>query len=105
MIDGYRAHINPAKVGLNFSAIVFATLRESTSKSVRSFESALIDIPEIIRAERLFGDPDFMLHIVTRDLAAFQKLYDKHLSALPFVLRLRSTLVMKSIFDNRPVPL
>lgn len=105
VIDGYRAHINPAKVGLNFSAIVFATLRESTSKSVRSFESALIDIPEIIRAERLFGDPDFMLHIVTRDLAAFQKLYDKHLSALPFVLRLRSTLVMKSIFDNRPVPL
>ncbi|MEX3948494.1 Lrp/AsnC ligand binding domain-containing protein [Paraburkholderia sp. EG287B] len=35
---------------------------------MQSFEDALIDIPEITRAERLFGEPDYMLHVVTRDL-------------------------------------
>jgi DNA-binding Lrp family transcriptional regulator len=105
VISGYRATIDPATVGLNFSAIVFVTLREGTSDSVQSFESALLDIPEIIQAQRLFGDPDYMLHVVTRDLNAFQTLYDRSLSALPSVLRLTSTLVMKSIVQNRPLPL
>jgi DNA-binding Lrp family transcriptional regulator len=105
VISGYLAIIDPARVGLNFSAIVFVTLREATSDSVQSFESALLDIPEIIQAQRLFGDPDYMLHVVTRDVNAFQMLYDRSLSALPSVLRLTSTLVMKSIVQNRPLPL
>ncbi|MFP4892540.1 hypothetical protein [Paraburkholderia sp. EG304] len=42
---------------------------------------------------------------VTRDLKAFQVLYDRYLLTLPCVLRLSSTLVMKSIFEDRPLPL
>jgi DNA-binding Lrp family transcriptional regulator len=105
VITGYRAHIEPASVGLNFSAIVFVTLREVTSDNVSSFESALLGVPQITRAERLFGDPDYMLHIVTHDLKAFQTLYDRSLLSLPCVLRLSSTLVMKTICQDRPLPL
>ncbi len=105
VISDYRVNIDPARVGLNFSAIVFATLREASRDNVQAFEAALLPIPEIIQAERLFGDPDYMLHVVTRDLSAFQQLYDKSLLALPCVLRLTSTLVMKSIFQNRPLPI
>jgi Lrp/AsnC ligand binding domain len=43
--------------------------------------------------------------VVTRDLAAFQKLYDDRLATLPGVQRLSSTLVMKSVVENRPLPL
>lgn len=105
VITGYRANVDPAAVGLNFSAVIFVTLREANSTSVRAFESALQDIPEIVGAQRLFGDPDYMLHVVSRDLSAFQVLYDRTLSALPSVLRLTSTLVMKNIFQDRPLPL
>lgn len=105
VIADYRATLNPAAVGLDFSAIVFVTLRETDRKSVKAFEDAVPRVPEIIQAQRLFGDPDFMLHVVTVDLPAFQKLYDYSLSTLPSVLRLTSTLVMKSIVQNRPLPL
>jgi DNA-binding Lrp family transcriptional regulator len=105
VISGYRATIDPASVGLNFSAIVFATLREGSNRNVESFENALLGIPEITRADRLFGEPDYMLHVVTRDLKAFQALYDRSLLALPCVLRLSSTLVMKSICQDRALPL
>lgn len=105
VISDYRATINPAAVGLNFSAIVFVTLRGTDRDSVRAFEEAVPRVPEVIQAQRLFGDPDFMLHVITRDLEAFQQLYDDSLSALPSVLRLTSTLVMKSIVQNRPLPL
>ncbi|TAM00780.1 MAG: Lrp/AsnC family transcriptional regulator [Paraburkholderia sp.] len=105
VVSGYRATIDPATVGLNFSAIVFVTLSESSSESIQSFENALVGMPEITQAERLFGEPDYMLHVVTRDLKAFQELYDRRLTALPSVLKLTSTLVMKSIFQDRPLPL
>ncbi|MBS6673227.1 MAG: hypothetical protein KH259_03835 [Haemophilus paraphrohaemolyticus] len=38
-----------------------------------------------------------MLHIVTENLNPFRELYYKQLVALPHVLRLNSTLVMKEI--------
>ncbi|AGT10988.1 Lrp/AsnC family transcriptional regulator [Paracoccus aminophilus] len=105
VINGYRATVDPSKVGLNFSAIVFVTLQQVSGAQVIDFEAALPRIPEIVQAERLFGDPDYMLQIVTRDLATFQKLYDEHLLALPSVQRLTSTLVMKTVIARRPLPL
>lgn len=105
VISGYRTTIAPLAVGLTFSAIVFATLRESTHPTLLAFEAAVLDLPEVISAERLFGEPDYMLHIVTKDLAAFQALYDRKLSALPGVLKMTSTLVMKSVCQHRPLPL
>ncbi|WP_347557892.1 Lrp/AsnC family transcriptional regulator [Robbsia sp. KACC 23696] len=105
IIADYRAIINPVALGLNFSAIVFVTLGSTDRGSVQAFEEAVPTVPEIIQAQRLFGDPDFILHIITTDLAAYQRLYDESLSTLPNVLRLRSTLVMKSVVQNRTLPL
>jgi hypothetical protein len=50
------------------------------------------------------GDPDYLLR-VARDLPACRQLYDERLATLPGVLRLSSTLVMKSVVDARPLPL
>lgn len=61
--------------------------------------------PQVIQAQRLFGDPDYLLHVIARDLPAFRLLYDERLSTLPGVQRLTSTLVMKSVVEDRPLPL
>ena len=105
VISGYRTQLNPSALGLNFSALVFVTLREGDRHAVAAFEAAVVDIPQVIEAQRLFGDPDYLLHVITRDLTAFQQLYDEQLSALPSVQRLTSTLVMKSVVKDRPLPL
>ncbi|UVC28448.1 Lrp/AsnC family transcriptional regulator [Pantoea sp. SOD02] len=104
VITGYRAHLDPARFGLNFSAIVFVTLREGDRKAVSAFEEAVKEIPQIIQAQRLFGDPDYLLHVITRDLPAFQELYDEKLSGMSGVQRLTSTLVMKTVVKDRALP-
>ena len=43
--------------------------------------------------------------VATRDLAAYQRLRDEELATLPGVHRLSSTIVMKRIVDERPLPL
>jgi DNA-binding Lrp family transcriptional regulator len=97
--------LNPLALGLGFSAVVFVTMRDGNQENINHFEAAVIDIPQIIEAKRLFGDPDYMLQIVVKDLEAYQVLYDRQLSAMPGVQRLTSTLVMKNLVQNRELPL
>ena len=88
IISGYRAQIDTARLGLSFSVIVFVSLEKADRQAVSSFEKAVVDVPEVISAQRLFGNPDYMLHVLTRDMESFQRLYDLDLSALPGVQRL-----------------
>ncbi|MDT0449515.1 Lrp/AsnC family transcriptional regulator [Streptomyces hesseae] len=104
-ISGYRAQLDADVLGLTFEALVFVTMRYEDRETVAAFEETVADIPNVLQAQRLFGDPDYLLRVVTRDLAAFQRLYDERLATLPGVQRLSSTLVMKSIVENRPLPL
>lgn len=103
-IRGYRAVVDPATVGLDFEALVFATLRWEDRDTVASFEQAVAAVPHVVQAQRLFGEPDYLLRVVAADLAAFQQLYDQRLATLPGVQRLTSTIVMKHVVDDRPLP-
>ena len=103
-IRGYRAVVDPAALGLTFEALVFVTMRQEDRETLLAFEEALTRIREILLAQRLFGDPDYLLRIVTTDLAAYQQLQDERLSTLPGVARMNSTLVMKRVVDGRPLP-
>lgn len=105
VITGYRAHLSAPLLGFNFSSLVFVTLCEGHQQAIAEFETAVIEIPYVIQAQRLFGDPDFLLMVVTQDLPAFQRLYDGQLSRLPNVQRLTSTLVMKHVITDRHLPL
>lgn len=104
IIRGYRAVVDAAALGLTFQALVFVTMRQEDRETLLGFEAAVERVPEVVQAQRLFGDPDYLLRIVTADLTAYQELEDDVLSALPGVQRLNSTLVMKHIVNDRPLP-
>ena len=103
-IRGYRAVIDPAAIGLAFEVLVHVTMDREDATTISRFESGLADIPEVRHAERLFGDPDYLIRVATADLAAYQALRDEKLAALPGVQRLSSTIVMKRVVDDRPYP-
>ena len=102
-ITGYRAVIDPEVVGMGFGALVFVTMAQANRDTVPAFDTAVAEIPEVIQALRLFGDPDYLLRVAVPDLRAYERLWDERLSALPGVARVQSTLVMKAIVDDRPL--
>jgi len=103
-IRSYRAVVDPEALGLPFEVLVFVTMRREDRETLVGFEEGLAAIPNVVRAERLFGDPDYLLRIVTTDLAAYQRLQDDRLTTLPGVQRMTSTLVMKRVVEDRPLP-
>ena len=101
VIEQYRAVVSPTAVGLTFEAIVFVTISRTDPDTVGAFEEAVVAIPNVTEAERLFGDPDYMLRILTPS----QELYDGPLGGLPGIQRMTSTLVMKRLGAGAVVPL
>ncbi|MCE7011276.1 Lrp/AsnC family transcriptional regulator [Kibdelosporangium philippinense] len=99
-IRGYRAVIDRSALGLDFEALVFVTMSTTERPVVAAFEEAIAKLPEIVQAERLFGDPDHLLRVVTKDLAAYQQFYDEKLATLAGVQRVSSTIVMKHVVDR-----
>lgn len=103
-IRAYRAIVDPEIVGLTFEALVFITMKQEDRETLLGFEEALAAIPNVLQAQRLFGDPDYLVRVRTADLAAYADLEDNTLSALPGVQRLNSTLVMKQVVTDRAIP-
>lgn len=101
-IRGYRAIIDPAAVGLGFEVLVFGTVLHP--ESVTEIDAALEAIPQVVEARRLFGDPDYLIRVVTSDLADYQQLYDTVLSKIPGIQRLSSTIVLKHSVPARALP-
>jgi DNA-binding Lrp family transcriptional regulator len=100
-IRGYRAIVDPSALGLGFATLVFVTMRQENRRTIAAFEKAVGEMPNVVQAQRLFGDPDYLLRVLCEDLAAYQRLYDEQLTTLPGVQRLTSTLVMKDVVPER----
>jgi DNA-binding Lrp family transcriptional regulator len=104
VIRGYRAVVDADAIGLGFEVLVNVTMDREDAATIEAFEAGLAEVAEVRHAERLFGDPDYLVRVVTSDLTAYQALRDQKLATLPGVQRLTSTIVMKRIVDERPLP-
>lgn len=100
VIRGFSVDLDLDLLGLPFEALVFVTMRAGDGGSVAAFEDAVKQIPNIVQAHRLFGEPDYQLFVAAKSKQHYQELYDQQLSQLPGVQRLTSTLVMKTVVDH-----
>lgn len=102
MITGYRAIVDPAAIGVGFEVVVLVTMRRADSPTVAEFERLVAKIPNVIQAQRLFGDPDYLLRVLCADVTDYQRLWEERLGELPGVGRFNSTMVMKHVVADRP---
>ncbi len=103
IINGYRAVIDPAALGYGFEVVVFVKMRQEDRDTVNAFEEAVADVPNIVQAQRLLGDPDYLLRIHAADINDYTRLTDEVLSSLPGVHLMNSSLVSKNIVSDRPL--
>lgn len=105
VITGYTATLDRAAVGCGYEPIVWVTLSEVTRASMLAFEDAIQEIPEVVEAARMMGQPDYLLRIVTADADTFETLYIDRLAGLPHVQTLTSQLAMKTVKRTTQLPI
>ena len=104
VIRGYRARLDPAAVGRGFQAFVSVVMAKEDRSTVAEFECRIAELPEVVEAMRLFGDPDYLLRVAVADIAAYERLHTDTLSLLPGVARLTSHLTMKQVKEDAGLP-
>ena len=105
VIRCYHADLDPSKLG--FAIVVFAmvSLKSQAEDSLREFEAAMQDLPEVREVHMLNGEIDFVLKIVSRDLQSFQEFLTSKLTPAPNVASVKTSLTIRTSKYTPGVPL
>ncbi|WP_338425335.1 Lrp/AsnC family transcriptional regulator [Sphingopyxis kveilinensis] len=101
VIRGYRAVIDPAKLGLTFLAYVTVGLSSHTKKSQADFEAAMADAPEVRECHNITGTIEYLLRVETADLVSYKHFHTEVLGVLPQVNSITTYVLMDSPKDER----
>lgn len=101
IIQGYRAQLNRAALGINFSALIAIGLSDHSTKSQKMFETAIQKAPEVIECHNITGAYEYMLRVEVSDLAAYKVFHSDVLGALPQVNTITTFVVMDSPKNER----
>ncbi len=105
VIRGYRAMIDPGAVGLGINIFVEITLERQNDNTLKAFEAALAGCPNVLSCHLMSGSSDYLIHIVARDLADFERLHANVLGQLPGVSRIESKFALREAIDRPLAPI
>ena len=83
VIQGYQARINRQALGLGMTVIVHIGLTSQNEDLLEAFEKAVASAPSVVSCHLMSGEDDYLLTVMARDLADFERIHKEQLSRLP----------------------
>lgn len=104
-ISGYAAIVDPARLGWAATLFVRVTLESQRRESLSAFEEAVRKVPEVMECYLISGEADYLLRVVARDAADYERIHGNELTALPGVARVSSTFTLRTVRERSRLPL
>jgi Lrp/AsnC family transcriptional regulator, leucine-responsive regulatory protein len=104
VIEKYVALVNPYHIGLTVNVLLFVTLSKQIDAALKTFEAAILNRPEVVECFLMTGDADYLLHVVVRDVQAYERLVLDHLTKIPGVDKIRSSFSLKQVKFETALP-
>ena len=105
VIAGYRAEVDPERVGLGLQAFVRVQLRQHDAATVAAFADFVTAWDEVVACHALTGDMDYLLHVAVRDLEHFSRFLLDRLLGEGGVADVNSSFVLRTVKAMRGMPL
>ncbi|NTJ62822.1 winged helix-turn-helix transcriptional regulator [Agrobacterium rhizogenes] len=99
-IDGFKAILNPIKLGLDHVAFAEVKLTDTREEALLSFNNAVKKIKEIEECHMIAGRFDYLLKVRTSDIRRYRIVLGEKISSLPFVASTSTNVVMQSVKEN-----
>ncbi|GAA6182052.1 Lrp/AsnC ligand binding domain-containing protein [Shimia sp. NS0008-38b] len=100
IILGYRALLDPIRLGINHVAFVEVKLSETREKALRAFNAAVAQVPEIEQAHMIASHFDYLLKVRTVSMSAYRHVLGEKISALPFVASTSTYVAMEAVKET-----
>jgi Lrp/AsnC family transcriptional regulator len=105
VIRGRVALLDRAALGLDVTIFAHVKLSTQGRDAIAAFAEGIRDRPEVLDCYTTMGEWDFMLRIVTRDIKAYEAFYLDHLSKLPNVQSINSSVTVTVIKESTALPI
>ena len=99
------ALLDRAALGLDVTIFAHVKLASQGRDALARFEQAIRDHPCVLECYTVMGEWDFLLHIVAHDIKEYEAFYLDHLSRVPLVQSVNSTMVVTALKKTTVLPL
>ncbi len=99
-IIGYRARLNPHKLGAGMLVFVEVLLDRTTPHILEEFQAAIRDQPEVMECHLVAGGFDYLIKLRAADMADYRDIAGRVLWKLPGVRETRTYAVMEEVKNS-----
>lgn len=100
VITGYRALIDPIRLGLDHVAFVEVRLNDTREAALAAFNTAVAQIGQIEQVHLIAGNFDYLLKVRTRSMADYRRVLAEEISTLPHVAGTSTYVAMQAVKEN-----
>lgn len=105
VISGYRAEVDPERLGLGLQAFVRVQLSRHDSAAIEAFSDFVNEWDEVVACHALTGDMDYLLQVAVHDLEHFSHFLLDRLLNQAGVDDVNSSFVLRTVKAFRGMPL
>ncbi len=103
VITGYRALIDPIRMGLDHVAFVEVRLHDTREAALSAFNAAVARIGEIEQVHLIAGNFDYLMKIRTRSMRDYRLVLAEKISTLPHVASTSTYVAMQAVKEDGPL--
>ncbi|MBY8822837.1 Lrp/AsnC family transcriptional regulator [Sphingomonas colocasiae] len=96
-ILGFRAIIDPVKLGMDHIAFAEVKLSDTREKALEEFNTAVRRIPEVEECHMIAGNFDYLLKVRTSDIRKYRAVLGEKISSLPHVANTSTFVAMQTV--------
>jgi Lrp/AsnC family transcriptional regulator, leucine-responsive regulatory protein len=100
VIRGFRAMVDPVRLGLNHIAFTEVKLSDTREKALQEFNAAVLRIPEIEECHMLASSFDYLLKVRTADIRDYRRVLGEKISSLPHVASTSTFVAMETVRER-----
>ena len=104
VITGFAAILDPKAIDRALLIFVEVQLDRTTGDTFTEFAHAAQRTPEILECHLLAGAHDYLMRVIYRDSADFERIHTDIITQLPGVTRVQSTLTLRTIKKTSALP-
>jgi DNA-binding Lrp family transcriptional regulator len=93
------------KLGLSFEVYCSVKLTLPSKDNLDAFDRAVMEWPEVIHCATVTGSADYQLHVITRDMHAFDEFQREKMLSLGLISNIESRIVIRGVKDTTAAPL
>lgn len=100
VIRGFRAVVDPQKLGLAHIAFTQVKLSDTREKALDAFRRAVLQVEEVEECHMIASHFDYLLKIRTADILAYRRVLGERISSLPNVASTSTYVAMETILEH-----